>query len=229
MFGLMDQLEIERAHVVGNSMGGRVAIEMGLPPARADPRARAALSRRGVDQARASSDRPGAAARVRSAPARAPPLDRRVAVLEHVLRPRPRSIPPSPTWWSTSSSASTTPPAPAMRCWPARATSTSRRRSAATASTAGWPICEPPALFVWGSHDRLVPPAFSRHVRKMAAERRAGDDRSVRPRTAGRARRRRRTRCSPTSSAGSSSPSRGAHRRAADAARRGRLITTFKP
>jgi pimeloyl-ACP methyl ester carboxylesterase len=25
---------------------------------------------------------------------------------------------------------------------------------------------EPPALFVWGSHDWLVPPAFSRHVRK---------------------------------------------------------------
>jgi pimeloyl-ACP methyl ester carboxylesterase len=30
MFGLMDELGIERAHVVGNSMGGRVAIEMGL-------------------------------------------------------------------------------------------------------------------------------------------------------------------------------------------------------
>ena len=30
MFGLMDRLEIPRAHVVGNSMGGRVAIEMGL-------------------------------------------------------------------------------------------------------------------------------------------------------------------------------------------------------
>jgi pimeloyl-ACP methyl ester carboxylesterase len=24
----------------------------------------------------------------------------------------------------------------------------------------------PPALFIWGSHDRLVPAAFSRHVRK---------------------------------------------------------------
>jgi pimeloyl-ACP methyl ester carboxylesterase len=30
MLGLMDELEIERAYVVGNSMGGRVAIEMGL-------------------------------------------------------------------------------------------------------------------------------------------------------------------------------------------------------
>jgi pimeloyl-ACP methyl ester carboxylesterase len=30
MLGLMNTLEIDRAHVVGNSMGGRVAIEMGL-------------------------------------------------------------------------------------------------------------------------------------------------------------------------------------------------------
>ncbi len=30
MIGLMDRLEIDRAHLVGNSMGGRVAIEMGL-------------------------------------------------------------------------------------------------------------------------------------------------------------------------------------------------------
>jgi pimeloyl-ACP methyl ester carboxylesterase len=30
MIGLMDELDIERAHIVGNSMGGRIAIEMGL-------------------------------------------------------------------------------------------------------------------------------------------------------------------------------------------------------
>jgi pimeloyl-ACP methyl ester carboxylesterase len=30
MLGMMDELEISRAHVVGNSMGGRVGIEMGL-------------------------------------------------------------------------------------------------------------------------------------------------------------------------------------------------------
>jgi pimeloyl-ACP methyl ester carboxylesterase len=35
VFGLMDELEISRAHLVGNSLGGRVAIEMGLSaPAR---------------------------------------------------------------------------------------------------------------------------------------------------------------------------------------------------
>jgi pimeloyl-ACP methyl ester carboxylesterase len=25
---------------------------------------------------------------------------------------------------------------------------------------------EPPALFVWGSHDRVIPPAFGRHVKR---------------------------------------------------------------
>jgi pimeloyl-ACP methyl ester carboxylesterase len=30
MLGLLDELEIDRAHVVGNSMGGRIGIEMGL-------------------------------------------------------------------------------------------------------------------------------------------------------------------------------------------------------
>ncbi len=30
MLGLLDQLEVDRTHVVGNSMGGRVAIELGL-------------------------------------------------------------------------------------------------------------------------------------------------------------------------------------------------------
>jgi pimeloyl-ACP methyl ester carboxylesterase len=29
---------------------------------------------------------------------------------------------------------------------------------------------EPPALFIWGSHDRLVPPAFGRHVRQWLPE-----------------------------------------------------------
>ena len=46
---------------------------------------------------------------------------------------------------------------------------------------------QPPALFVWGSHDRLVPPAFSRHVHKWLPQCRAGHDRRLRPRAAGRA------------------------------------------
>ena len=33
VIGVLDGLELERAHVVGNSMGGRVAIELGLTAA----------------------------------------------------------------------------------------------------------------------------------------------------------------------------------------------------
>jgi pimeloyl-ACP methyl ester carboxylesterase len=29
---------------------------------------------------------------------------------------------------------------------------------------------EPPALFIWGSHDRLIPPAFGRHVARWLPE-----------------------------------------------------------
>ena len=65
---------------------------------------------------------------------------------------------------------------------------------------------EPPALFVWGSHDWLVPAAFSRHVRKWLPQRRAGDDRSVRPRAAGRAARGDQRAARSVSSAGSSKP-----------------------
>ena len=43
----------------------------------------------------------------------------------------------------------------------------------------------PPALFIWGSHDGLVPAAFGRHVAQVAAQRRAGDDRRLRPRSPG--------------------------------------------
>ena len=46
----------------------------------------------------------------------------------------------------------------------ARATSTSTSRSASTASTRRLADLERPALFVWGSHDTLIPPGFKRHV-----------------------------------------------------------------
>ena len=37
-------------------------------------------------------------------------------------------------------------------------------RSATTASTRASPSCSAPAMFVWGTHDRLVPAGFRRHV-----------------------------------------------------------------
>ena len=47
--------------------------------------------------------------------------------------------------------------------------------------------CEPPALFVWASHDRLIPERFRHHVERWLPERRAGRPRGLRPRPAGRA------------------------------------------
>ena len=46
---------------------------------------------------------------------------------------------------------------------------------------------QPPALFVWASHDRLIPEALPPPRRALAAERRAGRARGLRPRAAGRA------------------------------------------
>ena len=57
----------------------------------------------------------------------------------------------------------------------------------AAASTRGSPTLQPPALFVWASHDRLIPERFRHHVERWlpsAEQRRA---RGLRPRAAGRA------------------------------------------
>ena len=100
------------------------------------------------------------------APPRVPPLDGRLAVLEHLPRPRRdrpgrrrpdgRRVPPHLPHR----------PAPATRSSPRLATSTSRRRSGAGGFYPRLAELEPPALFIWGSHDPLVPAAFGRHVRE---------------------------------------------------------------
>ena len=119
-----------------------------------------------------------------------PPLHARHgrrAVLGPVRRPRPRRPAASPTSWSTSSSASTAPPARAGVPAPRPATSTSTSRSAQTASTRAWPSSSRPALFVWGSHDKLIPAGFSRHVARWLPRRRADRPGRLRPRAPGRA------------------------------------------
>ena len=45
---------------------------------------------------------------------------------------------------------------------------------------------QPPALFVWASHDRLIPERFRHHVERWLPRRRAGRARGLRPRPAGR-------------------------------------------
>ena len=78
-------------------------------------------------------------------------------------------------------------PARGWPSWPRPARSTSSSPSAAAASTRAWPSCEPPALFVWGSHDRLIPAALPPPRRALAAGGRADRARGLRPRPAGRA------------------------------------------
>jgi pimeloyl-ACP methyl ester carboxylesterase len=165
MFGLMDQLEISRAHVVGNSMGGRVAIEMGLnAPERIDALGllcpAVAWIRRGLH-----------------------PIVRlmrpELGLLPHALR---RSVVAS-QFWSMFYDRDLIDPAVADLVVDEfqRIYHTAGARYALLASARNIYLeapfgrngfyrrlaeLQPPALFVWGSHDRLVPPAFSRHVRK---------------------------------------------------------------
>ena len=194
----MDALEIERAHLVGNSLGGRVAIEVGAAPPRARRGDRPAVPGRRLRQARP------APARARSCapswgccPHRFADGTRRRPVLEPVRRPRPgrperrrhrrRRVPAH---------------LPARR----RAARLPRRgaqhlpratRSGATASTRAWPTLRAARRCSSGApHDQLIPPAFSRHVARVAARRRADRARRLRPRPPGRAPRPDQRRCS---------------------------------
>ena len=165
MFGLMDQLQIPGAHVVGNSMGGRVAIEMGLT----------------------APDRIGALGLLCPAVAW---LKRGLHPIVRLLRPEfgllphtfRRSVVAS-QFWSMFHDRDLIDPAVAdlvvdefLRIY-----HTAGARYALLASARNIYLeapfgrqgfyrrlaeLRPPALFVWGSHDRLVPPAFSPQVRK---------------------------------------------------------------
>ena len=161
----MDALEIERAHIVGNSMGGRVAIEVGLrEPARVGGLAllcpALAFVRRGFQpfvrfsapSSACCPTRSGAGAS-RSSSGRCSPT-------------ATSSTRASPTSRSTSSSASTARPG-------ARLAFLASARSIYLDQPFGrdglfprMAALEPPALFVWGSHDKLIPPGFGRHVER---------------------------------------------------------------
>jgi pimeloyl-ACP methyl ester carboxylesterase len=161
---LMDALAIDRAHLVGNSMGGRVALEVGLQ----------------------------APSRVRSLSLLAPSMafrrGREWVPLVRVLRPELAMLPPvlrpslvRDRFWRMIARPERLDPSIAdvaadefLR--------THRSRSARVAfyaaarqiyleaphgSAGFWTRLEqlrPPALFIWGSEDWLVPPSFSRHV-----------------------------------------------------------------
>src|ERR671915_235198 len=161
-FDTLDALGVDAAHVVGNSMGGRVAIEAG-PLGRPRVRSRALLS-----------------------PARAWRRDRRWAPVVRLLRPElgllqvtPRSVtdrivrmlvPGGNHGWAAAGVDEFL-----------RAYLTPRGRAAFYAAARNIYLDEPhgddgfwarlgglstDALFVWGRHDTLVPIAFMKHVER---------------------------------------------------------------
>ncbi len=160
---LLDALEIERAHLVGNSMGGRVAIEVGLRnPERVG---RLGLLAPSLAWLR---DRPWA------------PVLRLVAPQLGLIQPAPRAaveaimrrfVPGSADQWIAAGVDEFL-----------RAYLTPRGRAAFYAAARNiyleephgpkglWtrlPGLTPPSLFVWGRADRLVPIRFADHVRAV--------------------------------------------------------------
>jgi pimeloyl-ACP methyl ester carboxylesterase len=159
---LLDALELERAHVVGNSMGGRVALEVGLrSPDRVD---RLALLAPSLAWLR---DRPWA------------PLLRWVAPQLGLIQPAPRAaveavvrrlVPAAQEQWTAAGVDEF------LRSYlkpRGRAAFYAAARNIYLEEPHGkdglWtrlPQLEPPSLFVWGRRDKLVPIKFAEHVRR---------------------------------------------------------------
>jgi pimeloyl-ACP methyl ester carboxylesterase len=165
VLGLMDELGLERAKVVGNSMGGRVAIEVGL----------------------VAPERIGALALLCPAVAW---IKRGLHPLVRLLRPELGLLPHgfrrslvASQFRSFFYDHDAIDPAVGDLVVDEfrRIYHTAGARFAFLASARNIYLeapfgrkgfyprlagLKPPALFVWGSHDPLVPPAFSRHVRR---------------------------------------------------------------
>ena len=162
---VMDALEIDHAHVVGNSMGGRVAIEMGLT----------------------RPERVGGLALLCPAVAF---VRRGFHPIVRVLRPEFGLLPHSlgrtrieKQFWSMFADRDQVDPSlgdivvdefeRVYRSAGARLAFLASARSIYLEEPFGthgfYPRLaelEPPALFVWSSHDKLVPPGFRHHVER---------------------------------------------------------------
>jgi pimeloyl-ACP methyl ester carboxylesterase len=163
LLGLMDELELPTAHVVGNSMGGRVAIEMGL----------------------VAPERVSALGLLCPAVAW---MRRGFHPIVRLLRPEFGRLPHAFTrgmvssqFWGVFHDPDCLDPAvgEVMIDEFRRIYASAGARYAFLASARNIYLekplgpggfyprlaeLEPPALFVWGSHDPLIPPAFGRHV-----------------------------------------------------------------
>ena len=166
----MDALGIERAHVVGNSMGGRVAIELGLrAPDRVGGLAllcpAVAFVRRELAPARARRCAPSSAcSRTRSGRGRIEAqfwslfadrdlVDPTVADIvvdefERIYRSRGARL----AFLTSARTIYLEKPVRPRRLLPAAGRSS-----------------QPPALFVWSSHDKLIPPGVPPPRRALAA------------------------------------------------------------
>jgi pimeloyl-ACP methyl ester carboxylesterase len=163
VLGVMDALEIDRAHLVGNSMGGRVALEVGLThPER--------VGGLGLLCPALAFVRRGYQPLVRL-------LRPELALLPHSLGRRRIEH----QFWSMFADRDQVDPSVAdiavdeferiYRSAGARLAFLASARSiyleAPFGRTGLFPRLaqlQPPALFVWSSHDRLVPAGFRRHV-----------------------------------------------------------------
>ena len=159
---LLDALEIDRAHLIGNSMGGRVALELGMR----------------------HPERVGRL--VMLAPSLAWKRERPWASLVRVLRPELGLVQITPRW-AVEAVVHRMIPAAGSNWVRAgadeflRAYLTPRGRMAFYAAARQIYLEEPhgakgfwtrlaalapPSLFVWGKHDGLVPIAFAAHVKR---------------------------------------------------------------
>ena len=159
---LLDALEIERAHLIGNSMGGRIAIEVGLrEPQRVDrivllSPALAWLRRTQWEWIlKLAQPRLGL---IQPAPRR---------IVEPLVR---RMIPGANDGWAAAGvdeflRAFLTPPA-APPSTPPAATSSSTPPEGENGFWTRLAELSPETMFVWGRHDGLVPIEFMKHVER---------------------------------------------------------------
>jgi pimeloyl-ACP methyl ester carboxylesterase len=159
---VLDALGLERADLIGNSMGGRVALETGLR--HPDRVRRLVLLAPSLAWLR---DRPWA------------PLLRLVPPQLGVIQPAPRgvveaivrrTVPGGEGGWTAAGvdeflRSYLTPTGRAAFYAAARNIYLEEPHGPAGFWTR-LPQLTPPSLFVWGRHDPLVPPAFARHVRE---------------------------------------------------------------
>jgi pimeloyl-ACP methyl ester carboxylesterase len=163
--GLMDELEIDQAHLVGNSMGGRIAIEVGL---------------REPDRVRSLGLLCPAVAWIR----------RGLHPIVRLLRPEFGLLPHqfrrstvAAQFWSIFHDRDAIDPAvgdlmvdefrriyhSAGARYAFLASARNIYLEAPFGTNGFYPRLsglEPPALFIWGTHDSLVPAGFSRYVRE---------------------------------------------------------------